>query len=469
MFFSWLKDRRRKKLLASSFPERWEGYLRTNVRHYSHLSPAGQERMRDVVQVMTAEKHWSGGRGLDINDEIKVTISAHAALLTLGLKKPYYFDYVQSIIVHPGAYVQAPQFQTHLVVHEQRPVLGEAWYRGPIVLSWQHVLDAGRDAGDGENVVLHEFAHHIDGLDGHMEGKPPLASRRQEQTWYRVTEAEYTRLVGKAERGEVTLLDHYGATNRAEFFAVATECFFERPTAMRERHAELYEVLSDFFCQDPAEWLPDAAGRGWQDWGTSEPDRDAEQPADAEPELAVDPEVLRSRNASELFTWGIAYLDDDQPELAEIAFSRALEFDADDAETLAHRALARVQMGEYDDALADGERALQINPHDTDALLARGGAYLGLENFEQAAVDLSAALDDDAGNREALFLRGVTWNALERPRRAVRDLSAAIRREPHDAEALYQRSLAYRALGRTKKAEADLERALQLDPRVQDS
>ncbi len=107
------------------------------------------------------------------------------------------------------------------------------------------------------NVVLHEFAHYLDGLDGSFDGTPPL-DRPLEKTWYRVTEAEYLRLVGSARRGEATLLNHYGATSRAEFFAIATECFFEQPRAMRERHPELYGVLREFYRQDPAQWLTDA-------------------------------------------------------------------------------------------------------------------------------------------------------------------------------------------------------------------
>ncbi len=364
MIFSWLKSRRRKRLLATPLPDPWEAYLQSNVRHYLHLSPAGRARVGAVTRVMTAEKHWSGGGGFEITDEIRVTVSAHAALLTLGLDTPYFFDHVQSVIVHPGAYVHPPQFQSHnLVVHEQMPVQGEAWHHGPIVLSWQHVLEAGRDTSDGMNVVLHEFAHHLDGLDGHMEGKPPLASRHLEQTWYRVTEAEYLRLVGNAKRGDVTLLDHYGATNRAEFFAVATECFFERPAAMRRRHAELYGVLSGFYCQDPADWLPDAAIRASRHWAADKSHRGAEERATDEDDLVVDPQVLRSTNASELFTWGIAYLDDGQPELAEIALSRALTFDPDDAEAYYHRSQAYRTLGRFKKADADLEKALQLDPH----------------------------------------------------------------------------------------------------------
>ena len=259
MFFSWLRNRRRRALLAEPFPRPWLEWLSANVRHYGYLDPPRRAVVQEVVRVLVAEKYWTGGGRFAVTDEMKVTVAAQAALLVLGLDEPYYFDGVQSIILYPGRYVHPQRWNSRGVI------LGEAWYRGPIVLSWKDVLAAGRNASHGRNLVLHEFAHHLDGLDGEIDGTPPLESREQLQTWYRVTEAEYLRLLGQARRDEVSLLDHYGASNRAEFFAVATECFFERPHAMRQEHGELYAVLQDFYRQDPAQWLPDAAvaaGRG---------------------------------------------------------------------------------------------------------------------------------------------------------------------------------------------------------------
>ena len=229
MIFSWFKDRRRKELLAEPFPAAWREYVAANVRHYAYLDPAKRELMQAVVRVMVAERNWSGSAALTVTDEMKVTVAAQASVLVLGLEQPYFFDRVQSIILYPGAYVRPPQLQRYLNAREGVPFAGEAWYHSPIILSWEHVLQAGRNMANGGNVVLHEFAHYLDGLDGEVDGTPPLAGREQERTWYQVTEAEYRRLVGSAKRHEVTLLDHYGATNKAEFFAVATECFFERP------------------------------------------------------------------------------------------------------------------------------------------------------------------------------------------------------------------------------------------------
>ncbi len=258
MVFSWITKQRRKRLLAEPMPPAWLDYLGTNVRHYAHLSPRRQARLRHVMRIVVAEKNWEGGAGFQVTEEMKVTVAAQAAILTIGQAEPYYFDHVQSIIIYPGPYEHPPEF-SGTIVRRRKTVLGESWYRGPIVLSWKETLAAGRNESNGRNLVFHEFAHYLDALDGEVDGTPPLTGRRRQRRWFRVTEAEYLRLVGQARRNDPSLLDHYGATNRAEFFAVATECFFEQPHAMEREYRELYGVLRDFYRQDPARWLPDAA------------------------------------------------------------------------------------------------------------------------------------------------------------------------------------------------------------------
>ena len=259
MFFSRGRNRRRRELVAQPFPAEWRQVLEQLVRHYQFLNAQQHERLEGFVQVLLSEKDWVGGGGFELHVGMKVTIAGYAGVMTLGMKEPYYFDRLKTIIVYPGGY------QPHMSRYDQyQPIgpigarLGEAHYRGPIVVSWAEIV--GREKlRPGNNLVFHEFAHHIDGLDGEVEGTPPLVGREKALTWYDVTEQEFERLRGEASRGEATLLDRYGASNRAEFFAVASECFFERPRAMRERHPELYRVLADFYCQDVAQWLPDAA------------------------------------------------------------------------------------------------------------------------------------------------------------------------------------------------------------------
>jgi MtfA peptidase len=459
MVFSWFKDERRKELLAEPFPAEWHEFLAGNVRHYRFLEPAGQAAVQAVVQVMVAEKHWSGGARFVVSDEMKVTVAAQAALLTLGLDEPYYFDRAQSIILYPGAYYHQPQMRQYGSVFTGIiPLAGEAWYHSPIVLSWEHVLKAGRDQSNGNNVVLHEFAHHLDGLDGEMEGTPPLVDRELQNTWYRVTEAEYRRLVGSVRRGEVTLLDHYGATNRAEFFAVATESFFERPHALRSEHAELYAVLRDFYLQDPAEWLPDADVTAAED-----------EPAASEQERAADAAMLQSDDAEAVFMFGVACMEEDRFDLAEEAASRVIQLDPNDAEAYQQRAAARVKLGKFAEALDDSDKAIEFGDSDefaVDAYRIRGGACVGLKKYDWALEDLNYVLQQDKDDAEARLFRGAAFLGLGRYRKALSDLSAAIRLNEFTADAYLQRALAYRALNRNKEAEADIEKALQLDPEI---
>jgi hypothetical protein len=259
MFFPWTRTRRRQKLLEETFPYPWQQVLNRHVRHFQYLNTAQRQRLEGIIQIMIAEKDWAGGSGFQLTDEIKVTVAGYAGVMTLGLDEPYYFDRLKTIIVYPGTYVpHRSHFENYSQFDPLSPRLGESWHRGPVILSWAEIGGSEKQR-PGHNLVIHEFAHHVDGLDGAVDGIPMIVDRRQNRTWYRVTEHEFERLIHDAVHGEATLLDRYGASNRAEFFAVASECFFERPHALRERHAELYKVLADFYCQDPALWLPDAA------------------------------------------------------------------------------------------------------------------------------------------------------------------------------------------------------------------
>jgi Mlc titration factor MtfA (ptsG expression regulator) len=253
MIFSWLRARRRRRLVRQPFPAAWLGYLRRNVAHYDYLSEGEQAVLRDDLRIFAAEKNWEGCGGLTVTDEIKVTIAAQACLLLLGLRHNY-FERVRSILVYPRAYQGPPDELGHDgLIHERGSArLGESHYRGPVVLSWADVLEEGRDPGQGQNVVYHEFAHQLDMLNGLVDGTPPLETPEQYQRWREVMTAEYRRLLAASAQGRATLLDQYGATDEAEFFAVATECFFDRPVALARRHPRLYEVLRDYYHQDPA-------------------------------------------------------------------------------------------------------------------------------------------------------------------------------------------------------------------------
>jgi Mlc titration factor MtfA (ptsG expression regulator) len=255
MIFRWLRRRRRRRLVAQPFPDQWLDILQRNVLHYGALGTGDQARLRDILRIVVAEKHWEGCRGLQIDDEIRVTIAAQIALLVLGLN-PEYFDNVQSILVYPDAYIAPGKTITKggVVLEGESAREGEAWYRGPVVLSWADALAGGRRQSGGDNLVLHEFAHQLDMLNGRViDGTPVLENRLQYDRWTEVMSRHYRRLVRDCRRGRPTLLDCYGATSIGEFFAVSTEAFFERATAVERRYPDLYAVLRDYYRQDPAD------------------------------------------------------------------------------------------------------------------------------------------------------------------------------------------------------------------------
>lgn len=253
--------RRRRRLLSRPFPAEWETVLGRNFRKWGRLTEEERGLMRRLITIFAAEKSWEGCAGVEMTDEIRVTVSAQACLLLLGQEEDEhrFFPRVKSILVYPNAYtVPGGRPRRDGVTHPTPPRLGEAHYRGPVVLSWPHVVAGGRDEADGRNLVMHEFAHKLDMLDDVVDGTPPLAGREQVQEWVKVMSAEFARLKAATRRGVATLLDAYGATNEAEFFAVATEAFFERPVAMRDRHPALYEVLRGYYRQDAAVRFEDA-------------------------------------------------------------------------------------------------------------------------------------------------------------------------------------------------------------------
>lgn len=253
--FPWSKRRRRRELIAQPFAPAWDEYLSRNVRLHGLLPPDAQKKLRADLRVVVAEKDWTACDGLELTDEVRVTIAAQACVLALGVPDGYYFDHVKSVLVHPHDFPHLPRFQNPAgVIDEGRVLSGQAWYSGPVVVSWEQSVWGGRHPAAGRNVVFHEFAHQLDALDGAMAGVPALGGSATLRRWATVFDAEFHRLVQSVERGRPTLLDRYGATNRAEFFAVATECFFSQPLALRHAHPKLYTVLRDFYNQDPVEW-----------------------------------------------------------------------------------------------------------------------------------------------------------------------------------------------------------------------
>src|SRR5688572_2176451 len=253
--FGWLTERRRRRILESPFPTEWRVILTQNMLHFGYLSADEARRLCELVQVFVAEKTWEGAGGLELTDEVRVTIAGQACLLVLELDHVLYAN-VETIIVYPAAVrpvrVEEPFFAAPRVQHEVMPVLGEAHHRGPVVLTWRAVRRGARHPSFAPNVVYHEFAHKLDMLDGAVDGVPPLAGKQEYQRWVAVCTREFEALQQAVDAGTETLLDPYGLTDAGEYFAVVTEVFFDQPLELEAEHPELYEVLRKFYRQDTA-------------------------------------------------------------------------------------------------------------------------------------------------------------------------------------------------------------------------
>lgn len=258
MIFSWFRKRRRRKLLATPFPDEWLPWL-TNMPFYRGLEEGERGKLHDIIRVIVAEKSWEGCGGLEMTDEVKVVISAQAALLVLHVGHDYYRR-AKSILVYPSAYrPNRPGYNSGGILGGDSANAGEAWYRGPVILSWDAAEYGPIDPKDGRNLVFHEFAHKLDMMDGLIDGTPPLHEREDYPAWTRVMTEEFEALKKSSRKGRKSVLDRYGATNEAEFFAVGTETFFEKSLQMERRHPELYDLFRTYYRQDPAERLRQAA------------------------------------------------------------------------------------------------------------------------------------------------------------------------------------------------------------------
>lgn len=251
--FGFLKKRLRDRIRQQPFPPAWLAILERNVPMYARLSAEDQAELRRKVLVFVAEKNFEGAGGLALTDEHRVTIAGQACILLLHLDDDDYYPLLRSIVVYPSAYRVPREQHDGAVVHAGEAVhLGESWQHGALVLSWNSARRGAADPRDGKNVILHEFAHQLDQAGGAADGTPELEHWAAYAPWARVLSEHYLALRKAAKRGGRTVLDTYGATNEAEFFAVATEAFFEKPTLLQGRHPELYEELADYFGQDTA-------------------------------------------------------------------------------------------------------------------------------------------------------------------------------------------------------------------------
>ena len=255
----WLLERKRQRLRAQPFPAAWREILKRRVPYVRALPADLQLQLKQHIQVFVAEKAFIGCDGLEITDEIRVTIAAQACLLILNRPRGYYPN-LRQILVYPGSFVvQREHTDGAGVNHQGRQVLsGESWEQGQVILSWRDTLQDAATPDDGRNVVIHEFAHQLDQETGSANGAPILARREYYARWAKVLGAEYQQLQARAARPEWrdgdSLFCDYGATDPAEFFAVISEVFFEQPKRMADEHPALYQELARFYRLEPLSW-----------------------------------------------------------------------------------------------------------------------------------------------------------------------------------------------------------------------
>jgi len=247
---------RRKKIMLQPIDPEWINILSSNLAVYKYLPNELRQQLHDLMKVFIAEKNFEGCGGLEMTEEIKVTIAAEACMLMLN-RKPGFYPNLSSILVYPSSFfakdIEHVGYGTYIVRESLR--IGESWKKGMVVLAWDHVKRSALEMDDGHNVVFHEFAHQLDEEDErHADGIPVLKRPSSYVAWARVFSREFARLKSDIRTNNETVLDEYGTTNPAEFFAVATESFFKKPAEMRAKHPALYEVLKDYYNLDPAEW-----------------------------------------------------------------------------------------------------------------------------------------------------------------------------------------------------------------------
>jgi len=248
------RNLRRKRLFQTPLPDEWLEIVKSNVALYNYLPDRLKDELVGHMQIILAEKNFEGCGGLEMTDEIRVTVAAQAAILLLN-RKTKYFPMVDSILVYPHTYVANRPSDMGYNINKNTALLGESSTRGAVVLAWDHVKQKTIDFCGGHNVVLHEFAHQLDQEDGRGDGVPVLDRWSSYATWGRILGKEYDLLCNEVKHHKKDVMDAYGATNPAEFFAVATETFFDKAKKMKDTHPELYEELKEYYKMDPAEWF----------------------------------------------------------------------------------------------------------------------------------------------------------------------------------------------------------------------
>jgi Mlc titration factor MtfA (ptsG expression regulator) len=254
VFYPGFKKRAwRKELSKKPFPVEYTALLEKQLPFYKTLPDELKKRLHGKVLVFLDEVRFEGCGGLELDDEIRLTIAGQASMLLLNNEDSYY-NIITTVLVYPSAYL-AKQALPDGTIKEESVRLGESWTTGTVVLAWDNVQQGIKNTNDGHDVVLHEFTHQLDQEDGSGNGAPILEGNSSYASWSRVLGKEYKEHKKRTKKFKKTVMDRYGATNPAEFFAVATETFFEKPEQLQQKHPELFEELKNYYNIDPMQFV----------------------------------------------------------------------------------------------------------------------------------------------------------------------------------------------------------------------
>ena len=247
------KSRARATLLATALTDHQREIVTRQVPLLRRFPPELRQRLEGKMNLFLDQVSFHGNRGLEVTEEMELSIAAQACLLIVNTDM--WYDNLRTILLYPSAFKSRQSRQHGFVVTERETVrTGESWNRGPVVLSWAHSRAGSLNEKDGQNVVLHEFAHQIDDMSGHTNGIPLLGRDQSFAEWEQVFLTAFSAHVQAVERGRKTVIDSYGAEGHEEFFAVSVEVFFERPRALKKEAPDVYDQLSKLFRLDPVTW-----------------------------------------------------------------------------------------------------------------------------------------------------------------------------------------------------------------------
>ena len=244
----------RRNLLATPISERARAIVLDQVPLVGRLPAALREKLEGRINLFLDQIEFYGCDGLEVTEEMRLSIAAQACLLVVN--NGAWYTHLRTVLIYPGAFKSMQRKQDGYIVTERETVrLGESWARGPVILSWAHSEQGAADATDGHNVVLHEFAHQLDGLSGYTDGAPVLGKGHSLAEWERVFVAAFERHVWNVENGRGAVIDAYGAQGQEEYFAVAIEAFFEKPLELKRAEPEVYAELAKLFRLEPHSWV----------------------------------------------------------------------------------------------------------------------------------------------------------------------------------------------------------------------